>query len=96
MDYNSAKEVMHLIIDATFEIIPCWSLAALLEQIPERLYDKDGTPYDIEINKQNGMYSIFYEYDDHGIYHPVNINCMNMLIDACFEIILKLHKQNKL
>lgn len=95
-DYNSVKHVMSMIGDESFEIIPCWSLAALLEQIPERIYDKQGTQFDIEINKQNGMYSIFYEYDDHGIYHHVNVSCMDTLLDACYEIILKLHEEDKI
>ena len=75
---------------------PCWSLAALLEQVPERLYDKQGTPYDIEITKNNGLHYIFYEYANSEIYHHINISCMNTLLDACYEIILQLHELKKL
>lgn len=76
--------------------ISAWSLAALLEQIPERLFDNDGFSYDLEIAKEKGMYYIDYTNDDCDgeRYYPVSVGCMNTLVDACYELILKLHEQN--
>jgi hypothetical protein len=73
------------------DIIPCWSLAALLEQIPEKLFDNDGFSYELKIAKQKGLYYINY-LDSEGRYYHVSANCMNTLVDACVDMIIKLHE----
>lgn len=71
--------------------IPCWSLAALLEEIPERLFDSDGFSYDLEITEQQGLYYINYLNSEKQYYH-VSVGCMNTLVDACVDMIIKLHE----
>lgn len=76
-------------------LIPCWSLAALLEIIPERLYDKDGYSYDIEITKQNGLCYINYEPNGGG-YQFEGSGPADTMVDACVEMINKLKEVNLL
>jgi hypothetical protein len=75
-------------------VYPCWSLAALLEQIPERLRDKDGLYYDLEITKNSDLYSVYYYNEDEGRFYYVS--CKDTLVDACYEMILKLNDLNLL
>lgn len=78
-----------------FGSTPCWSLAALLEIIPERLYDKDGYSYDIEITKQNGLCYINYEPNGRG-YQFEGSGPADTMVDACVEMINKLKEVNLL
>ena len=62
--------------------IPCWSLAALLEVLPERVY----VPY---LQKEDGKY--------HAAYGNYELLCeADNPIDACYEMILELHEQKLL
>lgn len=72
-------------------VLPIWSLAALLEQIPEKLFDNDGFSYDLEITKQNGLYYINY-LDNYGRYYHVGAGCEDTLVDACVDMIIRLHE----
>jgi hypothetical protein len=50
MEYNRAIKVLSkYTINPLFEVIPCWSLAALLNILPETIEDEYGE-YDLEIN----------------------------------------------
>lgn len=76
-------------------INPCWSLAALLNAIPQEIFCGD---YVINITKGR-INKWVLTYD-----HCVNRNhsnyglssCADTLVDACVEMIVKLHKQNLL
>lgn len=72
--------------------IPCWSLAALLSIIPKRI--KDFNVLRIDIYEKN--FTIWYD----GIGFGVNSDLLNITtesaIDACVEMILKLHELNLL
>lgn len=71
---------------------PCWSLAALLSIIPKRI--KDFNVLRIDIYEKN--FTIWYD----GIGFGVNSDLLNITtesaIDACVEMILKLHELNLL
>ncbi|MCR4774588.1 MAG: hypothetical protein K5854_09565 [Prevotella sp.] len=61
---------------------PCWSLAALLSVLPEGIIDNCYVP---NLQKENGKYSIAYGDDE--------LLCIaDNPIDACYEMILKLHE----
>ena len=62
-----------------YEYVPCWSLASLIGVLPEKY---------TELIKEGGMYRIIIKdsYMTSLFYNPV---------DACYEIIIKLH-DNKL
>lgn len=64
--------------------IPCWSLAALLDVLPEGVFESYYVP---NIQKEGGRYSIAYG-DEKLLYIADNP------VDACVKMILKLHEQN--
>lgn len=69
--------------------IPAWSLAALIEQLP---VIEGGRPL-ISINS-NGECDMSYS-------HALTVDCLlyvhaSNLLDACYELILKLHEQKLL
>ena len=66
------------------EIYPCWSLAALIEVLP--LIEGFKPVIDLDINQ------IRYE----GKYRDELIVSSENLVDACYEMIIKLHELNLL
>lgn len=86
----SYQEALHLMkihkTNFMFQVIPCWSLAALLEVLPEGIIENYYVP---NLQKENGKYSIAYGNDE--------LLCMSEEpIDACYELIIKLHELNLL
>ena len=78
MEYNRAIKVLSkYTINPLFEVVPCWSLAALLGVLPNGIImNKDS---------QNGRYHFSSTYM--GTY----VTADNP-IDACYEMILKLYE----
>lgn len=78
-----------------YHCIPCWSLAALLNAIPQEIFCGD---YVINIT-EGRINKWVLTYD-----HCVNRNhsnyglssCADTLVDACYEMIVKLHEQKLL
>ena len=67
-------------------LIPCWSLSALLDVLPEGMIENYYAP---NLQKENGKYSIAYGND--------KLLCeADNPIDCCVEMILKLHEQKLL
>ncbi len=61
---------------------PCWSLAALLDVLPEGAIENYYAP---NLQKENGKYSIAYGNEE--------LLCIaDNPVDACYEMILKLHE----
>lgn len=66
--------------------IPCWSLAALLDVLPEGVIEKYYYP---NLQKENGEYSIAYGNEE--------LLCIaDNPIDACYEMVIKLKEQKLL
>lgn len=93
---NGTLPVMSKYIDdglvtADETAIPCWSLAALMELIPDIIED-----YVLRIDKADSKYFIWYDKIGKGwsgaIVHPSSEN----FIDAAFEMIVWLKENNKL
>jgi hypothetical protein len=78
--------------DVSYVIYPCWSLAALLNIIPQELFDGE---YIINITEGvNHKWIISYEhYSEVSSYIDVS---SDSLIDCCVEIIIKLKEINML
>jgi hypothetical protein len=73
------------------EYIPCWSLAALLGVLPKNL--NIGRP---SLNSNyKGYYWIQY-YDEFMKPNNYKTECFNNPVDACVDIIKKLHELNLL
>ena len=78
-------------------VVPCWTLAALLEVLPDRIDDR----YDLVLGKlsANDGWYVCYEDNDllfqHYHFHKHYVD-NNNLFDACVEMITILHKENEL
>ena len=84
--------------DGGDELIPCWTVAAIIELLP---YDIKG--HNLAIyksycpNEKNFAYELSYEGDfsDYELSILASTSSIE-LIDACYEMILKLHEQKLL
>ena len=73
------------------DINPCWSLAALLEEIPEIInFDDDESDYALEILKEGDLY--YLSYGNPLEHNMVEIEPQENFVDACYEMILKLNE----
>ena len=74
--------------ESDVEIIPCWSLAALLEQIPS---DLGSSKLIIEkYDSESLKYGLNY-HDKWGREDDIQTKYYDNLVDACVEMIIKLH-----
>ena len=93
MDYNTAQKVLSkYLINPMFEIIPCWSLAALLDAIPKHL--KGDNVLRIDISETDT--SIWYDEIGCGVNSNLPDITMESIVDVCYEMIIKLHELNLL
>ena len=66
--------------------LPCWSLATLLNVLPNSIYDNTNEFSQLEFTKKSVAYI-------HGTTGDIKIGTLkDNLIDACYELILKLHE----
>lgn len=72
--------------------IPCWSLASLLSVIPKCIGDYN--IFRIDINDIDT--SIWYDEIGYGINNDLPDITMEFAVDACVEMIIKLHERNLL
>lgn len=75
--------------------IPCWSLAALLEILPDEIIDDNGDKIPIDIRKYDSKYLIAYR-NDLKWSDTIATDEYENLVDTCVEMILDLHKQKLL
>lgn len=77
----------------SFNDIPCWSLAALLDFLESEIDGENGETYKLNIEKDGTWWEIWYEeYNDEN---PIEPTSSEELIDVCYKMILKL-KERKL
>ena len=70
--------------------IPCWSLAALLNLIPKHIKEHNVLRTDIDEN----TFAMWYDEIGYGVNLELPDIEMSEPVDACYEMILKLHEQN--
>ena len=75
--------------------IPCWSLAALLEQLPYEVVDDNGNSMYLRMYKEDDVYQLVYE-DPYGDFESIETDRYEHFVDACVELILKLNELNLL
>ena len=75
-------------------VFHCWSLAALLEKIPYTIMNIKGEDLRLHIDKDNHQYSLFYENEYTGDMFEIETKLYDDMIDACYEMIIKLNEQN--
>lgn len=73
-------------------LIPCWSFGALLDIIPKRI--KDFNVLRIDIGEKD--FAIWYDEIGYGVNNDLPNITMESPVDACAEMIIKLHKQKLL
>ena len=76
------------------EYIPCWSLAVLLDIIPYAIHKSDSEFYRLEIDKGYNDYAVWYSNNGLTV-DDLDVTSDNF-VDACVEMIIKLHEQNLL
>ena len=82
--------------DDNFEVIPSWSLAALLDQLEDVICDEDGNEYELVIKKEGVQYDIYY-LNICGEQDNIELDRFyDDLIDCCYEMILKLKEKDLL
>jgi hypothetical protein len=90
-----AKDFKKLYDKAGIKVIPCWSLSALFSVIPQEIFDGE---YIINITEGRDNKWILtydhYENRNHS-YYGLSAGADN-LVDACYEIIIKLHERKML
>ena len=87
--YEEYKEVGDTVLQ---DYEPCWSLAALLFVIPKRI--KEDYIFRIDVGVKDS--SIWYDELSYGVNNDLpDITAFN-LVDACYEMIVKLHELNLL
>lgn len=87
--YEEYKEVGDTVLQ---DYEPCWSLAALLSVIPKRI--KEDYIFRIDVGVKDS--SIWYDELSYGVNNDLpDITAFN-LVDACYEMIVKLHELNLL
>lgn len=88
---NQGSTIEDLQEDYGNQIIPCWSLAALLNVIPQEIFDGE---YILNITEgcDNRWVLTYDGYEDRTkSYYGLSSGADN-LVDACYEMILKLHE----
>lgn len=95
MEYNKAIKVLSkYTINPLFEVIPCWSLGALINLLPSSLKDEIGMEFHLSMHKD---YIEYVNSNVSGLYSTYIHTCgNNNLVDACYEMIIKLHEQKLL
>lgn len=81
--------------DEHVDWLPCWSLAALLEQLPYELCDDDGNSVYLQINKEDDVYQLVYT-DPYGDFESIETDRYDDFVDAFYEMIIKLKENNLL
>lgn len=74
---------------------PCWSLAALLEQLPYEICDDDGNSSYLQIDKEDDVYQLVYT-DPYGDFESTETDRHEHFVDACYEMIVKLKEEGLL
>ena len=90
-DPNAARNQMWVGTRSENADIPCWSLAALLGLI---LTNDKKDEYYVKIESHSDYHSVSYINCWDGCVHSEYSK--ESLLDACYEMILKLHKQKLL
>lgn len=74
-------------------VLPCWSLAALIEVLPDSIKDEDGVEFGLNIQK---TYIEYYNPSMGALYATYHSIMSEDTVDACYEMVLKLHEQKLL
>lgn len=71
---------------------PAWSLAALLDQLEDVVVDENGYEYQLQIIKEGVQYYLVYEGMLDAACYETSV--FDDLIDACYEMIIRLKEKD--
>ena len=91
-EYKNMLESFHDSTDADV-FYPCWSLAALLDILPDELKDDDGDIYRNLAYHLKGKYTVHYPRLT-TLWPSIYTEKADNLVDACYKLIVKLHDDN--
>ena len=77
-----------------FEVLPCWSTQALLDEIPYQVVNESEEDLTLHIEKEELQYHLRYENECTGASYEIETGTYDDLIDACFEMIVKLKEKD--
>ena len=86
------SEIVNSAFDYAYNRVPCWSLAALLDILPDEITD-DGDVYRNMFFHLKGKYIIQYPRLTTLWPSLLSVEAYNP-VDACYEMIIKLNAQN--
>lgn len=72
------------------KVVPCWSLAALFNVLPDNITSNEGIAFELNIKKN------IIEYSNHSLYLIYKFVKSDNLVDACVTMIEKLYEQKLL
>lgn len=75
------------------ETTACWSLAALLDVLEGEIDGEEGETYQLKIEIDGTWWTVWYE-EEYDEANPIETESTQDILDACYEIIVKLHEQN--
>ena len=78
------------------DVYPCWSLAALLDIIPYVTANNDGEDLRLHMDKDCSRYCLFYENEYTGDMNVFETDMYDNMVDACYDIIMKLKERDLL
>ena len=91
-DYPELFKTYHEYYSISIPPIPTWSLASLLEILPDEIIDDNDDKIQIDIRKYDLKYLIAYR-NDLNWSDTISTDEYDNLVDACVEMILKLHEE---
>ena len=101
-----SKYIDNGLVTADDTAIPCWSLTALLDVLPDEISTGEGyqNKYEIDIRRYYGgnnitLYQIAYGNNkgSSGSWHDIiSTSEQEKFVDVCYEMIIKLHEQKLL
>ncbi len=72
--------------------IPCWSLQALIDEIPDIITNEQGEDLEFHIDKEDYSYGLFYENKYTGEMFEIETDYHDNFVDTCVEMIMKLYE----
>lgn len=87
---NQGSTIKELQEDYGNQIIPCWSLAALLRVIPKHIKDYNVLRIDISDND----FAIWYDEIGYGVNNELPNITKESAVDACVNVITKLKERS--
>lgn len=74
------------------DAVLCWSLQALLDEIPDEIMNEQEEDLKLHIDKEDYSYGLFYENKYTGEMFEIETDYHDNFVDTCVEMITKLHE----